>query len=84
MIGFVVAFLPLILGMAMVHFFARARRPGDTRLLERHAASQHTPSRTTQQPSPAIDPAVVDSDAEQIPAWTALDDIQLDRLLKQG
>jgi hypothetical protein len=85
--GFLVGFLPFVVAVLMARRLARRGTPGLTSLNadQRPAAVK----RLSIAPGPPaviapVDP-VDDTDVrEAIPAWTALDDLQLDRLLREA
>jgi hypothetical protein len=74
MIQLIVAFLPLIVMVLCLRAMARQRLAD---------APHATPRRKTAADPPFPESTLPDADAE-IPGWTALDDLQLERLLNDS
>ena len=83
MISFLLAFLPFAVCMLLARFVSGGRRPKRAPM----AAAEPGPSNHVR---PTVAPAAVGPDDEAAAdettpsAWTALDDVQLDRLLKEA
>ncbi len=87
MFGFLVGFLPFVIAVLIARRLARRRTPGLTSLnADRSPAAVKRLSSTPGLPAVIAPAAPVDDIdvREAIPAWTALDDLQLDRLLKEA
>lgn len=70
----------MVLGIFLLAFFVGYLIRGGVRLVARHFSGPHRRSKQAQPTAPS---GLADLD-DQVHAWTALDDVQLNRLLRDS